>query len=147
MPSTRAPWARPSQLGLAAISAVHWVMARTKTRSKNSSSGVTCSPWRSTALTRRPRPSAPVAMRGGYGTPASLPRLYVRAVDLLVVVGDAAPPTRLVARARRTVHVAPGEPLLTLIADLRSHIPRRIGVLGSGPEAAPVAQELHERGL
>jgi cystathionine beta-synthase len=68
-------------------------------------------------------------------------------VDLLVVVGDATPPPRLAARARRTVHVTPGEPLLTLIADLRSHIPRRIGVLGAGAEAAPVARELHERGL
>ena len=64
-----------------------------------------------------------------------------------MVVGDATPPTRLVARARRTVHVTPGEPLLTLIADLRSHIPRRIGVLGAGVDAAPVAKELHERGL
>ena len=56
-----------------------------------------------------------------------------------MVVGDAIPPNRLVARARRTVHVTPGEPLITLIADLRSHIPRRVGVLGRGDEAAPVA--------
>jgi len=68
-------------------------------------------------------------------------------VDLLVVVGAATPPARLVARARRTVHIGPGEPLLTLLADLRGHIPRRIGVLGAGAEAAPVARELHERGL
>ena len=45
------------------------------------------------------------------------------------------------------MQVTPGEPLLTLIADLRSHIPRRVGVLGRGAEAAPVARELHERGL
>ncbi len=64
-----------------------------------------------------------------------------------MVVGDAVPPSRLAARARRTLHVMPGEPLLTLIADLRGHIPRRVGVLGRGPEAAPVARELHERGL
>ena len=64
-----------------------------------------------------------------------------------MVVGDAIPPNRLVARARRTVPVTPGEPLITLIADLRSHIPRRVGVLGRGDEAAPVARELHERGL
>jgi cystathionine beta-synthase len=68
-------------------------------------------------------------------------------VDLLVVVGDATAPARLQARARRTVHVEPGEPLLTLIADLRAHIPRRVGVLGTGAEAVPVARELHERGL
>lgn len=64
-----------------------------------------------------------------------------------MVVGDATPPGRLVSRARRTHHVTPGEPLLTLIADLRGHIPRRVGVLGRGAEAAPVARELHERGL
>ena len=68
-------------------------------------------------------------------------------MDLLVVVGDAVPPPRLTARARRTAAVAPGAPLLDLLADLRGHIPRRIGVLGSGAEAAPVAKELHQRGL
>ena len=51
------------------------------------------------------------------------------------------------ARARRTLHVTPGEPLLTLIADLRGHIPRRVGVVGRATEAAPIARELHERGL
>ena len=64
-----------------------------------------------------------------------------------MVVGDAQPSARLTARARRTVHLEPGESLLTLLADLRGHIPRRIGVLGTGPEAGPVAQELHDRGL
>ena len=68
-------------------------------------------------------------------------------MDLLVVVGDAVPPPRLVARARRRAHVAPGDDLITLIADLRSHIPRRVGVLGRGVEAAPIAEELHQRGL
>jgi cystathionine beta-synthase len=68
-------------------------------------------------------------------------------VDLLVVVGDAQPPPRLAARARRTIHVAPGGDLITLIADLRSHIPRRVGVVGRGAEAAPIADELHHRGL
>ena len=51
------------------------------------------------------------------------------------------------ARARHTTHVTPGEPLLTLIADLRGHIPRRVDVLGTGAEAVPVARELHDRGL
>ena len=64
-----------------------------------------------------------------------------------MVVGAAVPPARLVARARRTTQLTPGEPLLTLIADLRGHIPRRVGVVGSGAEAGPVAKELHERGL
>jgi cystathionine beta-synthase len=34
-----------------------------------------------------------------------------------------------------------------LIAELRNHIPRRVGVLGRAQEAAPVAEELHRRGL
>jgi cystathionine beta-synthase len=68
-------------------------------------------------------------------------------MDLLVVVGEATPPARLVARARRTAHVEPGAPLVGLVADVRSHIPRRVGVLGSGADAGPVAEELHRRGL
>jgi cystathionine beta-synthase len=68
-------------------------------------------------------------------------------MDLLVVVGDAEAPERLTIRARRTAHVEPGEALTTLIADLRSHIPRRVGVLGAGPAALAVAEELHEKGL
>src|SRR5271155_2915433 len=52
MPSASSPFSRPSQLGVLAISVVHWVSASTNTRSKNSSSGVTCSFSRITALTR-----------------------------------------------------------------------------------------------
>src|SRR6187397_2998030 len=58
MPSTSRPWASPLQVGWCAISEVHWVIARTKTRSKKSSSGVTRSPSRSTALRREERLSA-----------------------------------------------------------------------------------------
>src|SRR5205823_1928144 len=43
------------QVVSAAIRAVHWVMARTKTRSKKSSSGVTRSSERITAVNRRGR--------------------------------------------------------------------------------------------
>src|SRR5262245_52708875 len=68
-------------------------------------------------------------------------------MDLLVVVGEATPPARLAARARRTVHVEPGAALVGLVADVRSHIPRRVGVLGAGADAGPVAEELHHRGL
>ena len=68
-------------------------------------------------------------------------------MDLLVVVGDFVPPPRLALRARRQRHIQPGEPLLTLEADLRAHIPRRVGVAGVGAEALPIAVELHERGL
>ena len=60
MPTTSAPrinrpWKTPSHVGCAAISAVHCVRASTNTRSKNSSSGVTRSSSRSTAVTRRER--------------------------------------------------------------------------------------------
>jgi cystathionine beta-synthase len=68
-------------------------------------------------------------------------------MDLLVVVGEATAPSRLVARARRTAHVEPGAPLVGLVADVRSHIPRRVGVLGAGADAGPIAEELHRRGL
>src|SRR3712207_8865095 len=46
-PSTSRPRASPAQVGEAAISAVHWVIASTNTRSKNSSRGVTRSSSRS----------------------------------------------------------------------------------------------------
>src|SRR4051794_20913996 len=52
MPSTSRPCASPDQVGSCAISAVHWVKARTKTRSKKSSSGVTCSRLRRVAPSR-----------------------------------------------------------------------------------------------
>src|SRR5918998_3088557 len=60
--------AMPSQVGTAAISAVHWVRARTKTRSKNSSSGVTRSSERSTAFIRGGRAAVltRVMLAGGY---------------------------------------------------------------------------------
>ena len=68
-------------------------------------------------------------------------------MDLLVVVGAVDVPKRLATRARRIAHVEAGDPLTTLVADLRSHIPRRVGVLGRGDAAAPVVTELHHRGL
>src|SRR3954453_3710588 len=52
MPSTSGPWASPDQVGWWAINAVHCVNARTKTRSKKSSSGVTCSRSRRVAASR-----------------------------------------------------------------------------------------------
>ena len=55
-PSTSRPLPSPSHVGSSAISAVHCVRARTKTRSKNSSSGVTRSPSRRTAPRRRRGP-------------------------------------------------------------------------------------------
>src|ERR1700710_3016471 len=54
MPRTSSPWAMPDQVGWCDISAVHWVIAKTKTRSKKSSSGVTRSPSRSVVPSRDP---------------------------------------------------------------------------------------------
>ena len=53
--------ARPRS-GRSDISCVHWVIASTKTRSKNSSSGITRSPSRSTVLTLGVRALVAVAM-------------------------------------------------------------------------------------
>jgi cystathionine beta-synthase len=63
------------------------------------------------------------------------------------LVGDAEAPERLVTRARRVVRVDIDDPLTTVVADLRSHIPRRVGVLGAGADAVRVATELHHKGL
>ena len=68
-------------------------------------------------------------------------------MDLLLVVGDVEVPVGLALRARRTEHLAPSGDLTGVFADLRSHIPRRVVVVGSASDAAPVAQELHDRGL
>jgi cystathionine beta-synthase len=68
-------------------------------------------------------------------------------MDLLVLVGDAEAPPRLRTRARRVVRVDVDDPLTSIVTDLRSHIPRRVGVLGLGTEAVAVATELHHKGL
>ena len=60
-------------------------------------------------------------------------RRHTGAVDQLVAVGDIEVPARLRARVRRVVHHDPGAPLEPLIADLRTHVPRRVLVLGRGP--------------
>src|SRR5882724_7915836 len=62
MPSTSSPWAMPDQVGWCDISAVHCVIASTKTRSKKSSRGVTRSPSRSVAPRRDPPVSSPAAI-------------------------------------------------------------------------------------
>src|SRR5215218_8183044 len=58
------PLAIPCHVGVAAISAVHCVSARTKTRSKKSSSGVTAARSRITAETRGVRGWVAVLTRG-----------------------------------------------------------------------------------
>ena len=56
------PRPMPVQVGSCDISVVHWVIARTKTRSKKSSSGITRSPWRNAAPRRVLRIGAPDSM-------------------------------------------------------------------------------------
>ena len=68
-------------------------------------------------------------------------------MDLLLVIGDVEVPTGLALRARRTEHLDAGSPLTNVFAELRGHIPRRVGVAGSAADAAPVALQLHEHGL
>lgn len=68
-------------------------------------------------------------------------------MDLLLVIGDVDVPERLSIRAHRTAHLEPKPDLTGVIGDLRGHIPRRVGVLGRGAEAGPVADDLHRRGL
>lgn len=68
-------------------------------------------------------------------------------MDQLVAIADIDVPARLRARVRRVVTHQPGEPLEPLIGDLRSHLPRRVLVLGAGQPAADVADELHRHGL
>jgi cystathionine beta-synthase len=66
-------------------------------------------------------------------------------MDLLVVVGADQPPARLVARAHRVLTIPDAEVPGTLIAEIRSRIPRLVGVVGPG--AAKVAAELRRAGL
>src|SRR3954471_11451990 len=67
------PLAMPRHVGSCAISAVHCVIARTKTRSKNSSSGVTRSSWRSTAVRCGVRVRAAVVMGSSCPMPETGP--------------------------------------------------------------------------
>jgi cystathionine beta-synthase len=68
-------------------------------------------------------------------------------MDVLVVVGDRPAPPRLEARARHIHRHPAGEPLASLLGDLRARIPRRVGVCGPVAEAAAVAADLHRAGL
>src|SRR6516225_3513355 len=69
-------------------------------------------------------------------------------MDVLVVVDAASVPDRLAVRARRRVDVRSGALASGMVADLRAHIPRSVGVIGTGPgSAADVARQLHHAGL
>jgi len=64
-----------------------------------------------------------------------------------VAVGDVEVPSRLAVRVRRVVRHQPDEPIEALVADLRTHLPRRVLVVGEGDPAAGLAVALHDHGL
>jgi cystathionine beta-synthase len=68
-------------------------------------------------------------------------------MDVLVVVGDATPPTSLSVKARHRVPVPGPDVTPAVIADLRSRIPRLVAVLGAGDAGIAVAAALHAAGL
>jgi cystathionine beta-synthase len=68
-------------------------------------------------------------------------------VDILVVVGPADPPHDLEARAGEVIRLVEPEESPSLIAELRGHIPRLVGVVGDGDAVGPVAHRIHEAGL
>jgi cystathionine beta-synthase len=68
-------------------------------------------------------------------------------VDVLVIVGAASPPPRLLARANHHLVVAEGHVSPGTIATLRARIPQAIGVVGPSEAAVRIATELHHAGL
>ncbi|MFP5376227.1 MAG: PLP-dependent cysteine synthase family protein, partial [Acidimicrobiia bacterium] len=68
-------------------------------------------------------------------------------MDVLVVVGDDPVPERIAARARRTLRVGPDADPAPLVADLRGHLPRVVGVPGTLAPASALAAGLHRAGL
>jgi cystathionine beta-synthase len=63
-----------------------------------------------------------------------------------VVVGDADVPDRLRARARRVL-TTDGGTHPELVADLRQHLPRHVGVAGGSPALGATANALHQAGF
>jgi cystathionine beta-synthase len=68
-------------------------------------------------------------------------------LDVLVVVGDGQPPERLSARAIHVVRTPTAELAPDLVADLRTRIPRHVGVVGPPALANEAATALHHAGL
>jgi len=71
--------------------------------------------------------------------------ITVGSVDVLVVVGDAPPPSRLVARALHVTRLPDTQVPAQVLAELRTRIPRDVGVVGDGADT--VANALHRAGL
>lgn len=68
-------------------------------------------------------------------------------VDILVVVGRASPPFTLEARAGGVMRLVDPLETTSLIAELRGHIPRLVGVVGDSDATGPVARRIHDAGL
>ena len=68
-------------------------------------------------------------------------------MDVLVVVGDGEPPARLANRSRHVIRLAHGAPSPADVADLRSRIPRIVGVVGDEEASVAAAVALHAAGL
>ena len=68
-------------------------------------------------------------------------------VDILVVVGPAAAPHRLEARAGAIIRLVDPLETASLIAELRGHIPRLVGGVGGSDAVGPVLRRIHEAGL
>ncbi len=63
------------------------------------------------------------------------------------MVGDRSVPERLAARARRVMRLPHDTLEPANVGDLRAHLPREVGVLGSGGTAHQVAVDLHQAGM
>ncbi len=68
-------------------------------------------------------------------------------VDILVVVGSDPPPPLLETRAGWIVRLADPTDSAPLIAELRGHIPRLVGVVGVDLATGPVVRHIHDAGL
>jgi cystathionine beta-synthase len=68
-------------------------------------------------------------------------------VDILVVVGEEPAPHILEARAGWVIRLADPAEISSLIAELRGHIPRLVGVVGDDRDTGPVVRHIHDAGL
>ncbi len=69
------------------------------------------------------------------------------AVDILVVVGAGTPPRQLEARAGWVFRLASAAELAPLIAELRGHIPRLVGIVGDDSSTGSVVRQVHDAGI
>ncbi len=68
-------------------------------------------------------------------------------IDILVVVGPVEAPHSLEARAGWVFHIADVDEVTPLIAELRGHIPRLVGIVGDQETIGSVVAHIHDAGL